>query len=169
MRKTRIIILTVAAALLIAGLILGFSFTRFDETLQAVKLDPDGKQIGTVHIRMKGVKSNFFGNKKLHGLSIDGFDGISNISDLDVSKFPKDPIYGYWSMTFGVGNLSMNQTDLGSAVASGYTCDIAFSNDLEYWRICIRQGKDPGVSYLFSLSGKSTVDELIQNFQDCFQ
>ncbi len=172
MRKMQKISLAIVALILIIAVIICFPrFENFDKTLQAFKVDASGEIIHTVDIQISGIISFFLGSKSLHTLSIDGFDGHAAVKNIDISAATQLPNQKYKSITFGISNISLDTegSDFSSPNAQSYACDLAFSQDLEYLFIRIRDDNEPGVSYLASFSNQHTEEELILFFNDYYR
>lgn len=165
-KKTIIVILCVlVAATVLCLLPLPSSFTA---TLNAVKLDSDGKEVGKVEIPVEYTLKGPVFKKELKSVSIEEFDGIDSIEDRELERQLFDD---YFSVTFGFGVLSLDETStlndpyLAPPKSYSYRYVIKVSEDVDRWFIMITPSEGEEYRYVGSISGKYSTEELADFFK----
>lgn len=129
-----------------------------NQTMQVVKLNESGNEVGTSEITMQGKwTNNPTGDDSLE-LYIDPFDGLGSIVQADNGKGGTSPVHtigeDYLCTGFGVYNGNTNSMD---------AMMVYFSKDFEYWAFYIFNANG-SVFYVGSASGERTTQEIIQFF-----
>ena len=170
MKKKTIVLLLIcflAAAVVFCLLPLPSKHTA---TLNAVKLDASGNEVGQVEIPLEYVMVGPIFDKKLSRVSIGAFDGIGATDDQTITKKLFDD---YYSVTFGVAGIDGPSLDelkaqdvpsLDEFTSYSYRYIIEASEDTDRW--CIRIALE-GTEYYYvgSLSGNSSTAELMDFFK----
>ena len=166
-RKTALtIVLVLAAAALVACLIPWP--VPYRQTLNAVKIDASGNELGTVQIPVDGIKytSVLLGDTLKATLGpIEDFPDTT----IDSSKFRTSPFYPYLTQSFGIADTSY-EGDLIDAIQNdglthnSYTFHLRTSEDLDRWYIHIVQNNEQEVYYVGSFSSSFTAAELYEYF-----
>lgn len=138
----------------------------YEHTLNAVKLDAQGNEVGTVEIPVTGTarRSVFHLNRII--AEVAPFDGISGF-DIDSAKYEKFIDEDFLHRTFSITDIGSKE-DIMDAVSSdfegysptSYTYYISISEDFDRWLIHVVVGDNEPVYYLASVSGKYTAQEL---------
>ena len=164
-KKTFLIIGIILMLAFIVGVILYYVpyVTKINITLNAVKLDENGNEIGTVQIVIQGNKQDYLFQEDRVDLSIEPFDNLVNITPSN-----QDGIAGVIHPTF-VGDYSLVyygasvQTTVNVTDAYAF-CTLAISDDLGRWAFR-RSENGKETYYVASVSGNDTTEELIAFFR----
>lgn len=161
-----IIVVCICVAVLVLSLLLLPRTSAM--TLNAVKFDVAGQEIGQVEISLKYTTASTL-SKSLNSVTISEFDGFCGTTITDVSR-SSSPFRDYLSITVGVGNLTgdlptKDNPSLDGIQSQGFRCILKVCPDLERWMICI-QNTDSKEEYFYvsSASGTVTAQELLDYF-----
>ena len=163
------------AMIIIIAVVLMASFAHFElpyeHTLNAVKLDAQGNEIGTVDIPIQGIvrRSLLLPDELL--AQVREFDSISGF-DVDSAKYEKFVGDDFLHCTFATTDLG-SKDDILHAFTNGsgelnptsYTYSVSISEDFDRWLIHVVVDDNEPVYYLATVSGKYTTQEL----QDFFE
>ena len=166
-RKTkRTIIFICVAVLLIAALLCFLPLpTRVNLTLNAVKLDAEGNEIGTVQIPIQGTKwLSLFRQDRLD-VTVGGFDDILP-AQIDTSQLRKNSFEEYYRTTFGIVSTAFDSPN--ELASTSYTYTLEVCPKFDRWLILIRSGMDTKACYLGSISGNYTTLALLEYFNYSF-
>lgn len=164
-KKIFLIIGIILMLAFIVGVILYYvpNVTKINVTLNAVTLDENGDEIGTVQIAMQGNKQDYLFQEDRVDLSISPFDNLVNItpSNQDGIAGVVHPIRsGDYSLVYYGASV---QTTVNVADAYAF-CTLAFSDDLDCWAFRrYENGKE--TYYVASVSGNYTTKELVAFFR----
>ena len=156
MKKTWTISIAVIVAVVVAAVCLLPRSTWINQTLNAVKLDADGNEIGTVTIHIEGVHLDFLFFPDRLQVSILPFDHLRSVTlsrynGVKGGTFP-DAGGTYIKVWFSAWNLHAGAPCTG---------EIGFSDDFDCWLI---RDYTNSVSYVASVSSEYTTDELKTHF-----
>ena len=138
------------------------------KTLNAVKIDASGKELGTAQITVDGIKyTSVFLGTTLEAT----FASIEESPDfkINTSKFRTSPFYPYLTQSFVIADTSY-EGELIDAIQNdaltnnAYTYHLRTSEDLDCWYIHILQNNEQEIYYVGSFSGSFTSAELYAYF-----
>ena len=150
--------ITGAAVLIVLAIVIAIYFipsiTTTDLSLDAVKLDKDGNQIGTVNITMQVQELNYLLQEDRIALNITPFDGLTSFiyeqSAIGEGDVPKHLFGDVWRLFMGAYDTRQNaMTFLG----------VHFTEDFDSFAI-----HTGDVCYVASVSGDRTLQELRELF-----
>lgn len=165
-QKRNGILMSVIAVILLLALAIYFIPvpTRIELTLDATKIDSEGKELGTVQIIMTGYKFDYLFQPDRLDVFIEGFEDYAwmkasvfnhitgAILKLNLPEEYKDRepewMYSYY------GGPYANKDRV-------FTATLAFSPDLDRWLIC---NETESVYYVASVSGNDTIADLVEYF-----
>jgi len=137
-------------------------------TLQAVKLNTDYHEVGRVEIPVKYMTSGPAFWKTLKHISVEKIDGFSGFDERNVNK---SSFEDYYSVVFGNSVISgdmptPDNPSLNSLTSIAYRCILKVSDNLDCWyiRITTTDGESDFI-YIASVSGESTVEEMLDYFE----
>lgn len=169
--RTKQIIITVSILVVVAA-IACFVYlpSSYSHTLNAVKLDADGNEIGTVQITMRGIKWSSLLLPDRLTVTVDPFDGLKKL-DLDSAEFRSTRWYDYLETSFVHVHSDMDTSLDGKEMLDSFTSEtfqfsIKLSPDFDRWSICRILDKTERVYYLTSISGNYSTQELLDYFSD---
>lgn len=137
---------------------------KFQPTMQAIKLDGEGNQVGTVQLQLDGWIARSLWSKSLWSLNILSFEDYPE-ADVPVSRASKD-IQGGYNTTSVVINLITPELLTEGGEGESYGFHVAYTDDLECWCIRVDTGGVPGHYYLGSASGETSAQELMEIFKN---
>ena len=169
-RKRNGILMSVIAVILLLALAIYFIPvpTRIELTLDATKIDGEGKELGTVQIVMAGYKFDYLFQPDRLDVFIHGFENYAwmKASDYNHNGMPitgailklnlpeeykdREP---EWMYSYYFGPYA-NKDRV-------FTATLAFSPDLDRWLIC---NETESVYYVASVSGNDTIADLVEYF-----
>lgn len=160
MNKKKLILFMIITILLAVVLIcLVPRYTSIDLALNAVKLDTDGNEVGTVLIRIQGCKLDYLLRADRLELSIFPFDDLTSI---ELSE--SDGITGAIQSREGVDYLVCPLGGMYTPSNESFFGDLGFSPDLDRWVFCNHTGGD-GAYYVASASGNDSTEDLVAYFE----
>ena len=133
--------------------------TLIDVTLNAVKLDEDGNEIGTAKLHITGRYVNYFILEDQLELSIDPIDGLMHIETTDKSGLPRS-LGNQTGTEYWMHSMGAYDSDANGMTFVGFFCTEEFD------RLAIRMSnaKQGDFWYVTSVSGDYTVQEIIEYF-----
>lgn len=158
--KKRLLVIGAIVIAIIAICLLSFPIP-YNQTLNAVKLDAVGNEIGTVQISIEGRKWCSLLQKDYLDVNVGGFDDILPMQ-INTSEWRKNVFEEYQSATFAIVNSSLGSTDGTASTVYGYTLNVC--PDFDRWVILIRSGTVTQAYYVGSISGNYTTEEIAEYF-----
>ena len=132
--------------------------TSIDVTLNAVKLDEDGNEIGTAQLHLTGRYVNYFILEDQLELSIDPIDGLMHIKTLDKPGLPRS-LGNYTGTEYWRHFLSAYDATNNIGAFVELYCTEEFDR-LAFYVIGVKKN----TYYVTSVSGNYTTREIIEYF-----
>ena len=161
--KKRVFIGALIIAAIVILLIVAPIPTRFGHTLNAVKLDAQEQEIGTVQIPINGVKWVSLFHQDILDVTIGGFDDVLP-AKVDTSEISKPDFIKFYTRTTGVVDSYL--TPDGDLKSNSYTYILRMCPEFDRWLIHIRVGMDTKAYYVGSLSGNYTTEQILAYFEN---
>lgn len=135
--------------------------STFSHTLNAVKLDSRGNEIGIVQLQISGIRTRSLFKSRLAQVSVEGLDShpALTVSFAREGSQP-GPYSDNYSANFNHVYISLTPGGGGSLFGT-----IHASKDLDRWMIHLRPGDGGEAYYMASVSGAYSPEELIRYFQ----
>lgn len=154
-----LVIIFVSLILMTAALLYIFPRqTPIDVTLEAVKLDAEGDEIGTAQLHITGRYVNYFFLEDKLELTMDPVDGLTQIGKFEDASFPhslgNETGTEYWEYSMPSYNPNSNSIEFGNLVFTEEFDRIAYLTTVSGQDIC----------YVGSVSAEYTTQELIDYF-----
>lgn len=163
MKKKTIIIATVAILLVLAIAVCVIPIPmKFQPTIQAIKLDNEGNQLGTVELQLDGWVTRSLFRKHLWSLTILPFEDYPK-AKVNISNVSEDILGGYQKTSFVIAAITQEMFSEGGD-GNAYGFHVAYTDDLEFWCIRVDTDETPGYYYLGSASGQASTEELMEIF-----
>ena len=140
----------------------------YRQTLNAVKIDASGKELGAVQIPFEGTKYTSL----ILGSTLDvTFGPIEDFHGTAVktSTFRSSPFHPYLTLSKGITNTTF-EGDLTDAIkndgltSTSYTCHLRISPDLDRWYIHIVTNNEQECYYVGAFRGSFSTAQLYEYF-----
>lgn len=142
--------------------VLLYSFPRqtpIDVTLNAVKLDEDGNEIGTAKLHITGRYVNYFILEDQLELSIDPIDGLMHIKTMDKPGLPRS-LGNQTGTEYWMHSMSAYDPDANAGAFLDFFC----TEEFDRFAIRLISGEQGNFWYVTSVSGDYTAQEIIEYF-----
>lgn len=160
MSKQKIIFAITVIVLIITIVLIVPRSTKITHTLNAVILDSNGNDIGTVQIYIQGRKVDYLYSESRLDVNIPPFHELTSIqasvTDGVEGLITESSYTEYLTVNFSAWDLSKNDMVF---------CRLCFSPDMDRWIFCNLSSK---TYYIASVSGQDEIAELKTYFQNEF-
>ena len=152
------IIAAAAVLLCVAGAILLIPrYSPFQLTLNAVKLDAQGNNLGTAQLQMRGSVYEYAFRPKQMEVAIADFDGFTGVGEStsrsgSYTEIMQSPIASYEYITMYALSRETGQMEF---------LTLAFTADLDWWMLLT----SPTEAYFACVSGNTGTEELVDLFR----
>lgn len=163
----KVILSLICTLILCLGIFAYFYFfyenrTPINVTLNVVKLDSDGNEIGTAQICISGEKISYFLKEDRLLLNFESFDHLNNFKQIVV--YYKDSIGKIYDYSTGFYYSYFSAYDTTENVPT--TCTLIFTDEFDRLALmCQGVGLDYSYTYAGSVSGNYALDDIVQYFR----
>jgi hypothetical protein len=133
--------------------------TKIDLTLDAVKLDEDGNEIGTAKLHITGRYVNYFILEDQLELSIDPIDGLMHIKTMDKPGLPRS-LGNYTGTEYWMHSMGAYDPDANAGAFLDFFC----TEEFDRFAIRLISGEQGNFWYVTSARGDYTAQEIIEYF-----
>lgn len=135
--------------------------TPVDVTVDAVKMDKDGKELGTLQLHITGQYREYLFRQSQLDLKIDDFGNYMHIQG-----------FGFHTIDLPDRDFRMGSIVLGAyQVAENRMCTLymVFTDDYDHFVICDGGSNNTEYAYVASVSGQFTAKEIVQSINSFYK